>query len=140
MKKKSILFKLFVIILPITTIVLIYGAVKLYKQYIYSIEFPCIFNLFTGFFCPGCGNTRSIIALVNRHIILSIRYNPFIFLALVFLALLYIELFTSTFYVHKKIIPRSNKFLFVTLGIMIIYYFIRNLIPILMIPYCSYLP
>ncbi|HHX57790.1 MAG TPA: DUF2752 domain-containing protein [Clostridiales bacterium] len=134
MKKKSILFKIFVIIMPIISIALIYSAVKLYKQYIYSIEFPCIFNLFTGYFCPGCGNTRSIIALLNGHIILSLRYNPFIILLFVFLILLYIELFTSTFYVHKKIIPRSNKFLFVTLGIMIIYYFIRNFIPILMIP------
>ena len=134
MKKKSILFKIFVIIMPIISIALIYSAVKLYTQYIYSIEFPCIFNLFTGYFCPGCGNTRSIIALLNGHIILSLRYNPFIILLFVFLILLYIELFTSTFYVHKKIIPRSNKFLFVTLGIMIIYYFIRNFIPILMIP------
>ena len=134
MKKKSILFKIFVIIMPIISIALIYSAVKLYTQYIYSIEFPCIFNLFTGYFCPGCGNTRSIIALVNGHIILSLRYNPFIILLFVFLILLYIELFTSTFYVHKKIIPRSNKFLFVTLGIMIVYYFIRNFIPILMIP------
>lgn len=134
MKKKSILFKIFVIIMPIISIALIYSAVKLYTQYIYSIEFPCMFNLFTGYFCPGCGNTRSIIALVNGHIILSLRYNPFIILLFVFLILLYIELFTSTFYVHKKIIPRSNKFLFVTLGIMIIYYFIRNFIPILMIP------
>ena len=131
MKKKSILFKIFVIIMPIISIALIYSAVKLYTQYIYSIEFPCIFNLFTGYFCPGCGNTRSIIALLNGHIILSLRYNPFIILLFVFLILLYIELFTSTFYVHKKIIPRSNKFLFVTLGIMIIYYFIRNFIPIL---------
>ena len=134
MKKKSILFKIFVIIMPIISIALIYSAVKLYTQYIYSIEFPCMFNLFTGYFCPGCGNTRSIIALVNGYIILSLRYNPFIILLFVFLILLYIELFTSTFYIHKKIIPRSNKFLFVTLGIMIIYYFIRNFIPILMIP------
>lgn len=134
MKKKSILFKIFVAIIPVISISLIYSSVKLYKQYIYSIEFPCMFNLFTGYFCPGCGNTRSIIALVNGHIILSLRYNPFIILTLAFLVLLYIELFTSTFYVHKKTIPRSNKFLFVTLGIMIIYYFIRNFIPILMIP------
>ena len=134
MKKKSILFKICVVILPIISIIFIYGAVNLYKHYIYSIKFPCLFNLLTGYFCPGCGNTRSILALFNGNIFLSLRYNPFIILLFVFLILLYIELFTSTFFVHKKIIPRSNKFLFVTLGIMIIYYFIRNFIPILMIP------
>ncbi|NLP26318.1 MAG: DUF2752 domain-containing protein [Clostridiales bacterium] len=137
MKKKNFLFKIFVIALPIISIPLICFAVNLYIKYIYIIQFPCIFNILTGYFCPGCGNTRSIMELFKGNFLLSLRYNPFIIVSFIFITLLYIELFISTFFRYKKIIPRSNKFLFVTLGIMIVYYFIRNLIPALMIPQCS---
>ncbi|NLK70352.1 MAG: DUF2752 domain-containing protein [Clostridiales bacterium] len=134
MKKKSTPFKIFVILLPVISIPTIFFTVNLYEKYIYSIHFPCLFNVLTGYLCPGCGNTRSIIELLNGNILLSLKYNPFIIISFIFLILLYIEIFTSTFFVHKKIIPRSNKFLFIALGIMIFYYFIRNFIPVLIIP------
>lgn len=134
MKNKNFLFKIFVIALPIISIPLIYFAVNLYIEHIYIIQFPCIFNILTGYFCPGCGNTRSIVELFKGNFLSSLRHNPFILISFIFITLQYIELFISVFFGYKKIIPRSNKFLFVTLGIMIVYYFIRNFIPALMIP------
>lgn len=38
----------------------------------------CVFKKTTGFYCPGCGCTRSVNALLSGHILISFLYNPFI--------------------------------------------------------------
>ena len=35
----------------------------------------CLFHEATGLFCPGCGNTRALHALLHGHILMSLRYN-----------------------------------------------------------------
>lgn len=35
----------------------------------------CMFHEVTGFYCPGCGNTRALHALLHGHIIQSLHYN-----------------------------------------------------------------
>lgn len=37
---------------------------------------PCLFHLFTGYYCPGCGGTRSALALFHGQIVKSIVYHP----------------------------------------------------------------
>ena len=36
----------------------------------------CLFHEVTGLFCPGCGNTRALHALLHGQILVSLRYNP----------------------------------------------------------------
>lgn len=36
-----------------------------------SVMKPCVFYRLTGYFCPGCGGTRSVIALLHGKIIVS---------------------------------------------------------------------
>src|SRR5258708_6029876 len=36
----------------------------------------CLFRLFTGVPCPGCGLTRSLSALWHGNFLLSFRYHP----------------------------------------------------------------
>lgn len=43
---------------------------------LYAIKFPCIFNVVTGLYCPGCGGTRAMRALLAGHIWQSIKYHP----------------------------------------------------------------
>lgn len=40
--------------------------------------YPCIFNLATGAYCPGCGGTRALVALLEGRIRDSIRLNPLV--------------------------------------------------------------
>lgn len=54
---------------------------------------PCLFRLSTGLPCPGCGMTRSLIALWHGDLLTSFRYHPlgpplFLFCALLLAALL----------------------------------------------------
>lgn len=37
---------------------------------------PCWFRTVTGFYCPGCGATRSLYLLLNRHPLMALAYYP----------------------------------------------------------------
>ena len=37
---------------------------------------PCLFHLATGYYCPGCGGTRAITALLHGQILNSFLYHP----------------------------------------------------------------
>ena len=38
---------------------------------------PCVFRKATGIFCPGCGSTRALRALLGGDFLAALRYNPF---------------------------------------------------------------
>lgn len=39
---------------------------------------PCIFLTFFGLYCPGCGGTRAVDALLQGHLLLSLWYHPIV--------------------------------------------------------------
>lgn len=39
---------------------------------------PCMLHVLTGFYCPGCGGTRAVIALFRGDLLSSFRYHPFV--------------------------------------------------------------
>ncbi len=51
-----------------------------------AAPFPCSFHLATGLYCPGCGGTHAVYALLSGNILQSIRLNAFVpYTALCFL-------------------------------------------------------
>lgn len=66
-----------------------------------GLPWRCPLNYFFNIRCPGCGITRSIIAISQGQIILSLKYNPLGFL-LVIGFVLYVVLF-SVDVILKKI-------------------------------------
>lgn len=87
---------------------------------------PCQFYRIFHLYCPGCGNTRSVISLLNFNVVSSIKYNitPVV-LGIIILAF-YIELAAYAFGRRVRIVPRKNAFLFSVAGSMLIYYIVRN--------------
>ncbi len=41
-----------------------------------GLAVPCIFNRITGFKCPGCGNTRAVMALIRFEFLKALNFNP----------------------------------------------------------------
>lgn len=41
-------------------------------------EVPCIMSTVIGLYCPGCGGTRALDALVHGRILLAVWYHPLI--------------------------------------------------------------
>lgn len=39
---------------------------------------PCIFQLVTGLYCPGCGGTRAVKYLLTGQIAKSLQYHPLV--------------------------------------------------------------
>lgn len=39
-------------------------------------ELPCLFQMITGLYCPGCGGTRAALSLLHGQILRSLLYNP----------------------------------------------------------------
>jgi len=57
--------------------ILIYVILKIFLK-IDLIDYAsgCVFNKYTGLYCPGCGGTRSIFALIRGDILRSVRLHP----------------------------------------------------------------
>ncbi|HZH43771.1 MAG TPA: DUF2752 domain-containing protein [Lysobacter sp.] len=49
---------------------------------------PCLFNALTGLYCPGCGSTRCLHALVHGDVVRALDMNPLLVLMLVAVPLL----------------------------------------------------
>ncbi len=49
--------------------------------------FPCLFHLTTGLYCPACGGTRAVRALLRGNLKMSFQYHPIVlYMAAVILA------------------------------------------------------
>ena len=46
-------------------------------------QMPCLFQMLTGLYCPGCGVTRAVRALLSGQPVLSFFYHPFVLYSLV---------------------------------------------------------
>ena len=89
----------------------------------------CPFHRLTGLYCPGCGNTRSVLALMDGDLLLSLRYNISPLLILTLLALLYAEWGFRLFARPKRLLPRSARF-WILFGVAVGgYLIIRNFFP-----------
>ena len=61
--------------------------IALLKQRVYLPIFECVTYKFFHLYCPLCGGTRAIFALLGLDVISAVKYNPFLFyLALAFVA------------------------------------------------------
>lgn len=95
---------------------------------IYIFKIPCPIYKITHLYCPGCGITRSLVALFHLNLYQSFRYNPLIFILYPFIFpyciyKIYIYLFDKNDKVTNKIPKVIIKFLII---LLIVYGVIRN--------------
>lgn len=120
------LYKLGAIILLV--LVLFLSIIHFYQVNYQFFLLPCLFYKITGLYCPGCGGTRSVQALLNGHLVSSIRYNPIVLYG-VFIYLWYMISNTIEHVSMHKIkigMKYRDIYLWVGLAILILFCFIRN--------------
>lgn len=63
-------------------IVLAFGCVGVFLYFELILPrwnfLPCMFQSFLGIYCPGCGGTRAVEALLQGQIIQSLWYHPLV--------------------------------------------------------------
>lgn len=78
MKHKSLEDELFFIgIISLAAGVCVW-ALYYFKLRHYLPEVPCFFSNVLGFYCPGCGGTRSLNALAHGRLLMAVWYHPLV--------------------------------------------------------------
>ena len=90
---------------------------------------PCSFRVLTGYHCPGCGNTRSVKALMHGDILLSLRNNPIILFGCLVGVQFYAEQIVGFFWKDVKLVPRKMWVWIIVIVAFVIFYVVRNFIP-----------
>lgn len=92
----------------------------------------CYFYRKTGYYCPGCGSTRAVLALLDGHPLLSVHENPLIAVCAVIAVLGYTELVCLSFGKKIRLLPRSYLAWGVFVGLYLVWALVRNFVPALM--------
>ena len=116
-----------VFILPFASV----GMAYLFSLYVFRyITLPsCYLYELTGIYCPGCGCTRAVYALIHGDIILSLKQNPLVIVSLATLFVLYIELVFRAFGKKLRTFVHSKYFLWGAFIAIMIYTVLRNIFP-----------
>ncbi|WP_299765819.1 DUF2752 domain-containing protein [uncultured Dokdonia sp.] len=91
--------------------------------------FPrCIFNLATGFHCPGCGSQRATHDLLHFRIGEALKHNIVIVLiAISILSKIYAFFSKKYFPKYYYNLPHKSYFIYTSIGIVCIYWILRNI-------------
>lgn len=95
---------------------------------------PCPFLTITGYACPGCGNTRSLEALLRLDLTASLQMNPAPLCFLLIFLLCYGEILAGAFGREIHFLPRSWIFWTLFGMILALYYLLRNILSFLPFP------
>ena len=90
-------------------------------------QMPCLFQEWTGLYCPGCGGTRAAKALLQGELLTSFLYNP-----IVLYSVLVAALFAGSRLLYRKTknpkfrLYFDEKYAYVGIGIIVINFVVKN--------------
>lgn len=87
---------------------------------------PCLFRLFTGLYCPGCGLTRALHALVHGDLGQMMAMNPLLPLLLVAMPMLVLHGLGYRSPLSAPVL-RVLQSPAIWLGVILVYWIARNL-------------
>jgi len=89
----------------------------------------CAFKKATGLYCPGCGGTRSVRALLHGHFILSFLYHPFIPYCIIMWILYEGSHLLEILHVpHIKGMKFRTAYVWTGLGIILLNWIVKNIL------------
>lgn len=90
----------------------------------------CIWDKYFGFYCPGCGGTRAVYALLQGHFLLSLWYHPLVLYAAVIFSVFMASQMAArlTRYRYFRGIRFHNWYLIGAVIIIIVNFVLKNLL------------
>ena len=96
----------------------------------YVTLLPCPSYTLLHIYCPGCGSTRAVGALMHGDVLLSLRQNPAIVVMLLLAVLYYLEFALRVWGVRFRIpLLHNMKFIAALLVLWVAYAVVRNFVP-----------
>lgn len=96
-------------------------------------RFPCLFHALTGLYCPGCGGTRAIKALLKGHPVISLMYHPVVpYCALVGIWFVVSNLIWKKTGNPKFRLEFTNRYVYVGIGIILLNFIVKNFMILVM--------
>lgn len=92
---------------------------------------PCVSYSHLGIYCPGCGLTRFILAIMSGDLWLAFRCNAVIFCLFAALIAIYAEFVLLSFGKDVHLLPRKPLFYVIFAIAAAVYFVLRNFVPIL---------
>lgn len=124
----KIYHKILIFVIPVA-LLLILGAVAVFVLSNFSL-WQCPYNSILHIYCPGCGTTRALTSLIHGDIILAMRQNAVVVVAIILALVWYIELVLRVFGKNVRFpLIHNAKFYYALAVIWIIYAIARNFIP-----------
>ncbi|EKQ56029.1 MULTISPECIES: DUF2752 domain-containing protein [unclassified Clostridium] len=120
----------------LSTIALFMGLLFIFLYHVLKFNFyipslPCVIHDYLHLYCPGCGGTRAVKALLNFDLVKSFLCNPFV-LYLVGIFLYYYIGSTVTLLTKFKVVVFHFRFwmIYGGLALFIINCIIRNILAV----------
>lgn len=116
-----------IILILIVCLFIFIGYFYLNNKYGFSIN--CLFHKYTGFYCPGCGITRCLFALLKFDFYEAFMYNQLVFILLPFLLfLICYRIYLYIFDKEDKIIKKVPNYVWILLLVIVIGFgIVRNI-------------
>lgn len=93
------------------------------------IDSPCVWITFLGVYCPGCGGTRAVEALLQGDLIRSFIYHPLVLYTVVIVAA---YVFSHTLNIVSKGKVKAMLFrgiyLYLMIAIILVQWFVKNIL------------
>ena len=120
--------KALVIIAPFAAVAVCGAAAYLILRYV--TLWPCPSLTLLHIYCPGCGSTRAVAALLHGDLLLALRQNSVIPVMLLMAVLYYLEFALKVWGVRFRFPVIHNKVFITALFVCwLIYAVVRNFVP-----------
>ena len=128
MLRHKLIYRIIVIAAPFVAALVLWICAPLLIAFGKALP-SCPVNTLTGLYCPGCGMTRSVVALYAGDILLSLRSNITPYVAAALLIMLYAEWVAHAFGKQLKTIIHNGKIMAVIGAALLIWLTVRNFFP-----------
>ena len=117
------------IILAIVTILVFIKNFIFPEVVIIEVMRPCYIHQLTGLFCPGCGGSRSVAALLHgRFLVCGVNYPLVAYAVIMYLWFMISQTIQCISKNRCKIGLRwRNSYLWIALGILIAHFVLKNI-------------
>lgn len=94
---------------------------------LWNLQIPCMFQMLTGLYCPGCGGTRAVKHLFRGNLLMSIQYHPFVLYTVMVVLLEVITWLLSRLLKKPEIyLGRIDKLAYLGVAVVLVNWGIKN--------------